>query len=222
MKKKFKPKAILFDYDGVIVDSERLCFMYYPIIYKQYGLKLNKKQALALRSAGYPARDNLLKKWYGIKKPRELIFKIEHALFNILDSNLKTNPIVLKPNVKQVLQKLSKKKIPMYIVSGTPSERIAQQTKALGVYKYFTKVFCIYDVKYGKPYPDVYLKACENAKLSPQECVAIEDSPNGIISACTAGCKTIMVPDLSKPTKQMLKKYDFVVTNTFKDLLKLI
>jgi len=59
-------------------------------------------------------------------------------------------------------------------------------------------------VENGKPAPDIYLKACEELNLSPCECIALEDSPNGIKSAHAAGCLPVMVPDLSQPDEEIL------------------
>ena len=56
----------------------------------------------------------------------------------------------------------------------------------------------------GKPCPDIYLYACEKLGLAPSECIALEDSPNGVKSASTAGCVTVMVPDLTEPEKEQL------------------
>ena len=54
-------------------------------------------------------------------------------------------------------------------------------------------------VKEGKPSPDIYLYACEQMGRKPEECIAVEDSPNGVLSAYRAGCKVVMVPDQTKP-----------------------
>jgi beta-phosphoglucomutase-like phosphatase (HAD superfamily) len=58
-------------------------------------------------------------------------------------------------------------------------------------------------LKRGKPFPDVYLFACRKLGLDPGECLAIEDSPNGVRSAYSAGVKVVMVPDLTGPTDEL-------------------
>ncbi len=59
------------------------------------------------------------------------------------------------------------------------------------------------DVKRGKPYPDIYEYACRKLGLRPEECIAYEDSPNGIISAHDAGINAIMIPDMSQPDEEL-------------------
>ena len=61
-------------------------------------------------------------------------------------------------------------------------------------------------VEWGKPKPDIYIYAAKQLGLEPQECIAVEDSPNGIISASDAGCLTVMVPDLTPPEKELLPR----------------
>ena len=63
--------------------------------------------------------------------------------------------------------------------------------KQFGLYEYFDKIVCTSMVEHGKPAPDVYEYACSQIGLAPEECMAVEDSPNGIKSACAAGCKVV-------------------------------
>ena len=73
-------------------------------------------------------------------------------------------------------------------------------------------------VKLGKPEPDIYLKACKEVGFSPAECIAVEDSPNGIQSAYRAGCKAVMVPDLDEPDEET-RNMTFAIVKNLKELL---
>ena len=66
-------------------------------------------------------------------------------------------------------------------------------------------VICGPMVDNGKPAPDIYLKACRELELKPEECAALEDSPNGVLSAFRAGCLPIMIPDLSEPDEKTIE-----------------
>ncbi len=88
-------------------------------------------------------------------------------------------------------------------------ERTEKYLKEVGIYNYFDRLISCTMVKYGKPAPDVYIYACKELGLYSGECIAIEDSPNGVKSAFDAGLKVIMVPDQSEPnedTEKMLWK----------------
>jgi beta-phosphoglucomutase-like phosphatase (HAD superfamily) len=66
-------------------------------------------------------------------------------------------------------------------------------------------------VEKGKPAPDIYLYACSELGRKPEECVAIEDSPNGVKSAYAAGCKVVMVPDQTEPDEELMKLIDIKI-----------
>ncbi|MBQ8729907.1 MAG: HAD family hydrolase, partial [Lachnospiraceae bacterium] len=80
-----------------------------------------------------------------------------------------------------------------------------------GLWQYFDETVCGGEVNNGKPEPDIYKLAAEKLGLEPRECLAFEDSPNGVISAHRAGCVTIMVPDLDEPTKELMKMVDYKI-----------
>ena len=73
----------------------------------------------------------------------------------------------------------------------------------------------------GKPSPDIYLYACRQLGLAPEECMAVEDSPNGVMSAYRAGCKVVMVPDQTQPDEK-LKKCLYACVPTLADISHLI
>ena len=72
----------------------------------------------------------------------------------------------------------------------------------LDLKKYFDRLISAVEVKQGKPAPDIYLYACDALGLRPEECIAVEDSPNGVKSAYRAGLRTIMVPDQEAPDEE--------------------
>ncbi len=78
-----------------------------------------------------------------------------------------------------------------------------QHLESIGVRDQFDKIVSAKQVAHGKPAPDVYLYACEQIGEKPQDCIAVEDSPNGIKSAYAAGCKPVMVPDLTPPDEEL-------------------
>ena len=84
-------------------------------------------------------------------------------------------------------------------VSYTHLERTEEYLKKVQIFDKFDQIICASMVKNGKPMPDIYLYACKAIGEEPGDCIAVEDSPNGVASASKAGCKTIMVPDLTEP-----------------------
>lgn len=74
----------------------------------------------------------------------------------------------------------------------------------------FDEIVCATMVERGKPFPDVYLYACRKMGEKPEDCLAVEDAPNGIYSAHGAGCKVLMIPDLTEPDEDLMEHIDCV------------
>ena len=85
-------------------------------------------------------------------------------------------------------------------------ERAEKYLRSIGIYEKFDRVVCATTVPHGKPMPDVYLYACEQIGEAPADCIAVEDSPNGVRSATDAGIRTVMVPDLAEPDADTAKR----------------
>ena len=101
------------------------------------------------------------------------------------------------------------------------TDRANKQLKETGVIGYFDKVICSNMVGLGKPAPDTYLHACSVLGVRPEETVAVEDSPNGVKSACAAGCRVIMVPDQTEPDGE-IKPMLFACVNSLGDIIGLV
>ena len=84
-------------------------------------------------------------------------------------------------------------------------QRTKQYLTQIGIYDKFDQLVSATTVENGKPEPDVYLYACEQIGEKPKDCIAVEDSPNGILSAYRAGLSVVMVPDLAEPDEETAK-----------------
>ena len=114
--------------------------------------------------------------------------------------------IELKPHAEQALSWLSKNGYRTAVATATPVERATDQLKQLGIAEYFDEIVSAASLEKGKPAPDVYLYACEKLGEDPKDCFAVEDSPNGVLSAYAAGLKVIMVPDQTEPDAELAAK----------------
>ena len=103
----------------------------------------------------------------------------------------------------ETLQYLKEKGIKIGLATSTIRERAMKYLTDHDIYKYFDKLIFGNMVEHGKPAPDIYLKACEELGVKPEETVAVEDSINGIKSAGTAGLYPVMVVDLIKPNEEV-------------------
>ncbi len=189
--------AVLFDMDGTITDTERI----YNVMWTESAHELGytfftKEDALLLRSLNHKDSDALLKERFD--------GRIDYHALHILtgqkvDDYVKEHGVPLKPGVHETLAFLKEKGIKSAVVTATAMERALKRLDGVGLRDSFDDIISAHQVKEGKPHPDPYLFACKKLGEAPGDCIAVEDSPNGAYSAVRAGCKTIMVPDLTEP-----------------------
>ncbi len=198
-----KIRAVFFDLDGTLIDTEKYYNRVWPKAFAYFGHEISAKECLDVRSLGSPFILEWMQKRFGENVECEEIRKYARKLVNEL---IEKEGLHLKKGVIECLEFLKTKNVFIYIVTATALERTDICITKLGIKKYFDKVISATTVEKGKPAPDVYLEAAKLANVNPSECIAVEDSPNGAMSAIDAGMNVIMVPDLSEPDEELKKK----------------
>lgn len=115
----------------------------------------------------------------------------------------KANKVPVKKGLCILLEYLKDNGYKLAVASSSPSWEVEKHLKDAKVFGYFDVIVCGDMVDKSKPEPEIYLKACELLGELPEECYALEDSKNGLLSAYRAGCKPIMVPDLWQPDEEI-------------------
>ena len=129
---------------------------------------------------------------------------VRNKRIELMNAYVEKHGIEAKPDAEKLLSYLKEKGIAVALATATPKDRAEEYLRRVGLLQYFDEVVSARMVKNGKPAPDIYLFAAEKLGLKPEECMALEDSQNGIRSANAAGCKTVMVPDLDGPTEEIM------------------
>lgn len=193
-------KGVIFDMDGLMLDTEKLLKRFWIKAAGEYGFDMKTEHVLGIRSL---AAKYAIPKLQGIFGEDFDYQKIRSRRIELMNDYIRENGIEKKKGLDELLEYL-KGKFSIAVATATDYERTEMYLKKVGVFEYFDKIICGPMVENGKPAPDIYLKAAEELGLPPEECAALEDSPNGILSAYRAGCKPIMVPDLSQPDEETM------------------
>lgn len=207
-------QAVIFDMDGTLIDTEKYYRIFWPMALKDFGYTMTDEQALTLRSLGRPFAPAQLKEWFGENLD---YYAVRQRRKDLMAKQLEKDGIECKPGAKELLSFLQEKNIIAAIATATDIERATDYLKQTGLLPYFDKIISATMVKEGKPSPDIYSYACEQLGLAPEACIAVEDSPNGVLSAYRAGCKVVMVPDQTQPDEE-LSKYLYACVENLEEI----
>ena len=211
-------KAVIFDMDGLMIDSEKMARF------------CCEKAGKAL---GYNYTDELFFKEMGLTPVfiKELYFKHFGKDFKYddfiklknqyVEEYIKESGIPVKPGLYELLKFLKNNGYKTAVATSTPRKRAEDYLTHIKVIEFFDKVICVDMIEKSKPNPEIYLKAADELNVKTEECFVLEDSPNGITAAYRAGIKTIMVPDLVSPDEELKKKL-FACVKSLKDVIEIL
>ncbi len=216
--KQMSIKAVIFDLDGTVIDTEKLLVKYWCMAANEFGFPMEREHALNLRSLARKYAEPLLKEWFGDDCDYSTV---RNRRMELMTAHINKYGLETKSGIKELLIYLGENGYKRAVATATDLTRAGNYLKDVGLFEYFDCIISAHQVKNGKPKPDVYLYAVEQLGLTPDECIAVEDSPNGVISASDAGCHTIMVPDLTLPDNELRKRISALCT-TAKDIITVL
>ena len=211
-------KAVIFDMDGVISDTEKFHSKIESELLGRFGVKITPNE-LTKKYAGVRTKDffdELLKK-QPQKYDLEKLIKEKNTRMEKLTS-LSVSPIKGAINL---IKRLKKEKIPLAVASSSNTKYVRIALKKLEVIKFFDAIITGDMVSNGKPDPEIFLLAAKKIKIKPQECLVIEDGISGMKAAKTAKMKCIgLVEDKNKkyPTKNLVSSLNEITNNYLQNI----
>ncbi|RHM62890.1 MULTISPECIES: HAD family phosphatase [Coprobacillaceae] len=196
-----KKKAVIFDMDGLMIDSERIALKTNIEVHQEYGYPLDESVALDLVGRNLANTKAYLEDYFGEGYPFDIIRK--ETVKRRMDY-YKENPLQMKKGLVPLLDYLKKEKIKTAVASSTRKARIIENLKEIKVLEYFDYIVGGDQIVHGKPAPDIFLDACHALKVKPQEALVLEDSKNGILAAVNGNIDVICIPDLVQHPQEIL------------------
>ena len=175
---------IIFDFDGVLVDSETMGCQIWSDVFAKHGMTVSAQDIMEKYTGKTGTLIcSLVEQEYGYHIPDGFLDEVNETTEEIMSRELKT--------VAGVLETMPKLYVPVCIASGSRPKRLNMCLDVTGLRRWFPDetVFNSHCVKNGKPAPDLFFYAAEKMKVSPEKCLVIEDSTAGIIGAKAAGMK---------------------------------
>lgn len=211
--KNTKSKAVIFDMDGLMFDTERVFVEAWDYAGEKIGVGRAGHMVYKTLGMNETASYNAWEEEYGDSYNEEELRKYTKEF---LQNYYNENKVPVKKGLYVLLDYLKAAGYKMAVASSSSRWTVESHLKDAGIYDYFVGVVCGDMIQNSKPAPDIYIKACELLETEPENCYALEDSKNGLLSAYRAGCMPVMVPDLWQPDEEI----EDILYGKFEDLEK--
>lgn len=196
-------KAVIFDMDGVLFDTEKLCMDSWIAVVGEQGIPDMEKFFPSCIGRNLTDTKALFRDFYGDVYDYEKFRKQASVWFH---NYIEQKGLPVKKGVRELLDFLQRRGYDIGLASSTSRPSVEEHLERAGIREYFQSLTTGDMVEHSKPCPDIYLMACKSVGVDPARAIAIEDSPNGIRAAYSAGMIPVMVPDLIAPDQEMREK----------------
>jgi len=201
-------KAVIFDMDGLMIDSERVTYEGYVKECGKLGYVMEEDFYKEVLGHTVPEVYEKFLGRYGNDFPMDDVVKNVHQY---MDDLFVEEGVPVKRGLRKLLRYLKAHGYKTVVATSSGRERGDRILSMAGLEEYFDDSICGDEVTIGKPNPEVFLKACEKAGTAPEEALVLEDSEAGISAAFAAGIPVVCVPDMKYPEKEFVKKAGWIV-----------
>jgi HAD superfamily hydrolase (TIGR01509 family) len=203
-------QAVLFDMDGLLVDTESLAMRGLEQAATEMGISAPESFRHAMIGVPADRCRVLVQERFGPSFPAEDYLAMANRH---MDAMIEAGALRLKPGVRCLLSHLEALEIPKAVATSSSRVKAERHLRSTGILGRFDAIVTRDDVARGKPHPDLFLQAAQKIGTYSEHCLALEDSYNGVRAAYAAGATVIMVPDLLPPTNEMRERCALIATD---------
>jgi len=194
--------AIIFDMDGLMLDTEALAREAWFETMRKFGVALTDDVYLRVLGTTGAHTRQIFVEAYGVDIPIDEMYAHKQAY---IDRALTLGRIRTKPGLIDLLDWLDEHGLKKAVGSSTARYLVTLKLSVVGLLDRFSVIVCGDEVERGKPAPDIFLRCATLLYTLPEACIVLEDSDNGVRAATTAGMRCIMVPDLKRPDEDVAR-----------------
>ncbi len=192
-------KGAIFDMDGLLFDTERLFYHSWGEMAKQFGQIPQPDFPAAVAGTSGAGMREVIHRYYPAVDARAFQEGCISYTADILRKGIPE-----KPGMREILSFFRSRGVKIAVASGSGQKMVSDNLRRAGIESFFDAVVSADEVAMGKPEPDIFLLAAQRLGCSPEDCYVFEDGINGARAGITAGCTTVMIPDLFPPTEDLL------------------
>ena len=212
------PRAVVFDMDGLLLDSERICMEIFAEVCVSNGFEFDRIVYGRCIGTNREGTRQVLLEGYGAEFPYEVV---EDEWMSRYEAQVQSEPVPVKAGATEVLECLRRREVPIALATSTQAPIALRKLELAGLAGYFEIAVTGEQVSRGKPDPEPYVEALRRLGQAARDCWALEDSDNGVVSAHGAGMMVVQVPDLIEPTAEV-RALGHVVVDSLVDVLALL
>lgn len=201
-------KAVIFDKDGTLHDTEKVYFRAWHAAAGQMGVPRMEEFVQLATGTNFTQTERIWQDFYGDAFAFRPFWDLRNALY---DDMIAQSGVPIREGAYELLEYLKKNGYKIALATSTNAPRVERHLAQSDMKKYFDAVVTGDTVPRGKPAPDIFLIAAERIGVEPAACMGVEDSFNGVRAVKAAGMFAVMAPDMIAPTKEILSIADACV-----------
>ena len=196
-------KAVIFDMDGLMIDSERVTFECYQERLKDMNLTMDEEFYKTL--LGKPIK-GIYQRFYDVYGNDFPIQNVIQDVHQLMAERFETEGVPVKKGLVELLHYLKDNNYKTIVATSSNRDRVDKILAQAKITEFFDDSICGDEVTKGKPNPEVFLKSCQKLGVNVDEAIVLEDSEAGIQASYDANIKVICIPDMKYPEKQYEEK----------------